>query len=164
MNAWKVIFATVVIFVAGALTGGLLVPNLSRCHLPTTLKPGENGRTNSVSGTNNIRDWKLPAPLMGPLRKEFLDKLKRELKIDAAQCERIEKIISEGQEQTKMIWQEIEPDIFQVMMDTKDKIRAELSEEQKAKFEELFKPKPHMPATNKPPATVTVTNPVPAGP
>ncbi|HLP78910.1 MAG TPA: hypothetical protein VK327_18575 [Candidatus Paceibacterota bacterium] len=164
MNTWKVIFATLVIFVAGALTGGLLVPTFSRCQLSRASKTAGNAHTNSVTSTNGARDWKLPAPLMGPLRKDFVDRLQRELKINAAQRERIEKIICEGQEQTRKIWLGIEPDVFQVMVDTKEKIQAVLTPDQVERFEEFFKPKPHLPATNNPPVAVSATNAVPANP
>lgn len=152
MNTWKVIFATAVIFIAGALTGGLLVHNFSPAHLPDS-KLVENGH-NSNQSTNTTRQ-PIPPPLMGPFRKDFVDRLQRELKIDAAQRERIEKNICEGQELTRNIWLEIEPDIYQTIVDTKDKIRAELTVEQQAKFEELFKPKPKNPATNAPVSAIT---------
>jgi hypothetical protein len=50
-----------------------------------------------------------------------------------------------------MIWLEIEPDIYQTIVDTKERIRAGLTDEQKMKFEHLFKPKQRPPAlTNSP--------------
>jgi Spy/CpxP family protein refolding chaperone len=155
VNTWKVIFATVVIFAAGVLTGGLLVHfNQSQ----VVQKTSENVHSASLQNTNT--GFKLPPPLMGPLRKDFVDKLQRELKITAAQRERIEKIICDGQEQTRIIWEEIAPDMHQTIVDTKDKVRTELTAEQQAKFEELFKPKPRPPAkptteTNSFPAAVT---------
>lgn len=139
MNTWKVIFATVVIFVAGVLTGSLLM-RLKQSH--SAQKTADPAHAAALQGTNANREFKLPPPLMGPLRRDFLDRLQRELKIDAAQRERIEKIICDGQEQTRIIWEEISPDMHQTIIDTKDKIRSELTPEQRAKFEELFKPKP----------------------
>jgi hypothetical protein len=140
VNAWKVILATLVIFVAGAFTGGLLVRHSSQA------KPVANGQRveshpAALQTTNATRGTKLPPPLMGPLRKDFVDRLQKELKMDAAQRERIEHIISDGQEVTRQIWLEIEPDIYHTIVETKDKIRAELAPEQKAKFEELLKGK-----------------------
>jgi len=139
VNTWKVIFATVVIFVAGVLTGSLLV-RFKQTH--SAQKSSEPVHTASLQNTNASREFKLPPPLMGPLRKDFLDRLQRELKISAPQRERIEKIICDGQEQTRIIWEEISPDMHQTIINTKDKIRAELTAEQRTKFEELFKPKP----------------------
>jgi Spy/CpxP family protein refolding chaperone len=126
--------------VAGALTGGLIIRNSE--FAKAGQRSSETNHISSVQGTNGVREWRLPAPMMGPLRKDFVDKLQKELKINAVQKEKIEKIISEGQEQTKNIWLEIEPDIHDTMVLTKDRILAELTPEQRTKFEEIFRPKP----------------------
>jgi hypothetical protein len=178
VNTWKVILASLVIFGAGAITGGLLT-TYSKCVAP----PSDKGVATdsprrapglSASGTN--RDHRLPPPLIVPLRKDYLEKLNRELKLTPEQRDRIERIIREGQERTKALWEQIEPDLYEELVDTKDKIRVELAPEQKTRFEELLRkrpaqPKPH-PSTNSPsPATVTnslpaaaLTNPPPANP
>ena len=39
MNSWKVILATVVIFGAGVMTGGLLVNYVDHSHHPATTRP-----------------------------------------------------------------------------------------------------------------------------
>jgi hypothetical protein len=158
VNTWKVILATVVIFVAGVVTGGLLVHYSSQSQ--AVQKVSENVHPASIQNTNSGHEFKLPPPLMGPLRKDFVDRLQHELKISAGQRERIEKIIGEGQEQARIIWEEIAPDMHQTIVDTKDKVRAELTPEQRIRFEELFKPRPHAPSkpatpTNGVPATVT---------
>jgi Spy/CpxP family protein refolding chaperone len=158
VNTWKVILATVVIFVAGVLTGGLLVHHSNQSG--AVQKNPEMVHTASLQNTNASREFKLPPPLMGPLRKDFVDRLQRELKITAPQKERIEKIICDGQEQTRIIWEEIAPDMHETIIETKEKIRAELTPEQQSKFQELFKPKARMPAkpvspTNTAPASVT---------
>lgn len=146
---WKIILATVVIFVAGIVTGGLLVGYSDRGHFPSKEIRSATVQTNAVRGT------RLPPPLMGPLRKDFLDKLQRELKIDAAQRERIEKIICDGQEQTRTIWQEVEPEIHETLIETKNKICAELTAEQRATFEERLK------SRSRPAAKPAATNAVP---
>jgi hypothetical protein len=132
---WKIILATVVIFVAGIVTGGLLVGYSDRAHFPGKEIRSANSQTNAVRGA------RLPPPLMGPLRKDFVDKLQRELKMDAAQRERIEKVICDGQEQTRTIWEQVEPEIHETLVETKNKICSELTPEQRAHFEERFKSK-----------------------
>jgi len=161
VNTWKVILATVIIFAAGALTGGLLVRH-SQFLQAESPRP-ENGNAVNGSQTNSNRGIKLPAPLMGPLRKDFVDRLQRELKMDQAQRERIERLIIDGQETTRLIWLEVEPDIYHTMVETKDKIRAELTPEQLEKFEELLKPKHKTPASTNAVA-IAVTNSIPAKP
>ncbi|HEU5125269.1 MAG TPA: hypothetical protein VFW05_14545 [Verrucomicrobiae bacterium] len=132
---WKIILATVVIFVAGIVTGGLLVGYSDRAHFPGKEIRNVNTQTNAVRGT------RLPPPLMGPLRKDFVDKLQRELKMDTAQRERIEKIICDGQEQTRTIWEQVEPEIHETLVETKNKICSELTAEQRVRFDECFKSK-----------------------
>jgi Spy/CpxP family protein refolding chaperone len=156
VNTWKVILATLVIFIAGAITGGLVVSqSRSRDTMPpASVRPAP--QNTAGTGTNGVRHIRLPAPRPGPLRKDFVDHLQRELDITADQRERIEKIISEGQEQTKELWEHVEPEIFSTIVETKNRIRGELTPEQKEKFEELLKqryrPQHRTHGTNAPPA------------
>ena len=153
-----------VIFVAGVVTGGLLATYTNVAAVPPVRRavPGEAAHSaTTLQSTNTVHQNRLPTPLPGPLRKDFLDRLQKELKIDPAQRERIEKIISEGQEEADTLWLEIEPDMHRVLVETKEKIRAELTAEQKKKSEDLLRPRFHIqpkPAenpTNAPPATLT---------
>jgi hypothetical protein len=148
VNTWKAILATLVIFGAGVLTGGLLVSYSDRAaHNPST-KPVGAETQRVLSGSTNAsaaRDGKMPAALPVPLRKDFVERLDKELKLKPEQRERIEKIISTGQEQTKKIWQKIEPEMNGAMTETRDRIRCELSPEQQTQFEELLKQKAHNP-------------------
>ncbi len=155
MNAWKVILATLVIFGAGVITGGLLVKfiDASTPHPPLT-QPGapENARRPGTSPAT-ARQNKLPAPLPGPLRKDFLDRLDRDLKLSTQQHECIEKIICEGQEKTKAIWEEVEPDMHEVLAETRSRICGELTPEQRTCFEQSLKQqKSKNASTNAPPA------------
>jgi Spy/CpxP family protein refolding chaperone len=113
------------------------------------------------------RGTRLQPPLPVPLKKDFIDRLDRELKLKPEQRQRIEKIITEGQECTKKIWQQVEPDMHKTLVDTRAKIRAELSAEQQVRFEELLKqrfrnPQRTTPArdksTNAPQALLTQDN------
>jgi hypothetical protein len=158
VNTWKIILATVVIFVAGAITGGLVVgfSDQSRALHKGSKSP------DVVSASNTNHEIRVPAPMFGPLRKDFIDRLQKELKINVTQREHIEKIICEGQEQLRNVWWEVEPDIHDILNETKNKIRAELTEAQQAQFEELLKSRSHnpaKPATNAPPV---LTNSTPA--
>jgi hypothetical protein len=142
VNTWKVILATLVIFGAGVITGGLLVSYSNRMlqtqrrPLPPPNPPGPLGRPNPGAGN------RLPAPMPAPLRKAFLDRLEKELKLSAVQKERIERIISDGQERTRQAWQQVEPRMRRELMETRAQIRAELTSAQQAQFEELMKQRP----------------------
>jgi hypothetical protein len=154
VNAWKVILATLVIFGAGVITGGLLVRfvDSSTPHPPQT-QPGTPEKHSGTVGAT-ARQNKLPAPLPGPLRKDFLDRLDHDLKLDPKQHECIEKIICEGQEKTKAIWDEVEPDMHDVLVETRSRICSELTPEQRACFEQSVKQKAKN-GTNAPPAAPT---------
>jgi hypothetical protein len=158
VNSWKVILATLVIFGAGVVTGALLIGYSGK-----TLR-GKILTSGTSHGTNVVNRDKIQPPLNGPLRKDFLDRLDKELKLSAPQRERIEKIISEGQENTKELWSLVEPDIYAEMAGAKARIRQELTPEQQTHFAECLKKRPAAkPATNAPPAQA-ITNPPPAKP
>jgi len=169
VNTWKVILATLVIFGAGVVTGGLLVGysnylQLHRQKPVATDTPPPNPSVAIAVHTNQ-----LPAPPPVLLRKDFLNRLNQELKLSPEQREHIEKIISEGQERNRELWQKIEPDVRAALVDAREKIRAELTPEQQTHFEEILKhwhdqrrsppprghppagPPPRMPGSNAPP-------------
>jgi hypothetical protein len=150
VNSWKVILATLVIFVTGVVTGALLFGHSGKS-LPLMRK----GSSTNVSppGTNGVSRSKIQPPLTGPLRKDFLDRLDKELQLSAQQRERVEKIISEGQENTRELWDLVEPEIYAEMIGAKARIRQELTPEQAEHFAECLKKRPAAkPATNAPPA------------
>ena len=149
MNTWKVIFATLVIFVAGVVTGGLLVSYSDRAqHKPHRLWPREvsTHRSDTKQPTTTPRETFTPPKLSGAmpqgLRMDFLRNLDREIQLTDEQRARIEKIITEGQEHNKQLWNRVLPEMRREMQETKERIRAELKPEQVKRFEELMKQRP----------------------
>lgn len=156
MNYWKVIFATAVIFGAGVFTGGLLVnmvrqtPNHPAAHHPASPPPNPANVANNGSTNTNPNAPRLPEVFSKP----FLPKLDDQLHLSSEQYTNIEKIIANAQAETR-----------KVMQDTKGLIRGELTQEQKAIYDQLMK-RPSKHATNalenlmwtNPPAAVTATN------
>lgn len=136
MNSWKVILATVVIFGAGVLTGGLLVNHVVRENRP------------------------LPAPRSPETwRRDFVGHLDKALKLTPEQHAAISKIVAEGQDRNREIWR-------QEMEQVHQRIRAELTPEQQKKFEAMTKQfAPHGPPQDRPPAgPPSATNKVPTTP
>jgi hypothetical protein len=138
VKIWKVILATVVIFAAGALAGGLLVKTLTPPPLP-------------------------PKPPISPIisQQRFQDKLKRELQLSADQTNRIDKIFHESNARIKILWDLVGPEMQKERQEVYENIRAILNAEQREKFEQLLK-QSHRPdgqrrshATNQPGATGT---------
>jgi|SRR5581483_3509940 len=145
MNTWKVILATLIIFGAGVITGGLLVSYSDRVNSDHAARPprpqpriAANPSGPQAPGPNAAapRENRQPPLLPAPLRKEFVDRLERELKLTAAQRERIEKIITEAQDRTRTAWQ---PIVRRELVESSAQIRAELTPEQQSRFEELMR-------------------------
>ena len=103
-----------VIFTAGMLTGGVMIHQFAK-------RPS-------------------PPPPFQPmvLRKEFLGRMDRELALTRQQRERIEKIMTESQERTRLLWELVGPEMRDEMRLVREEIREQLRPEQLAKFEEIM--------------------------
>jgi len=124
VNTWKVIFATVVIFGAGVVTGGLLV----KYSVPTPSRPSHGQANRAVQPIS-----------AGGIRIEFLRRVERELTLTADQKEQIDKIIAASQERSKKLMEPIQPKIREELQQTREQFRAVLNPEQKIRYDELLK-------------------------
>lgn len=144
MNVWKIVLATLVIFGAGVITGGLLVNYTSD---DARRQPNSVRRENPFRGSDvpdGSRELRFPnpnSPQAPGLQREFLQRLDHELRLTPEQRERIGKIIAEGQERNRQLWAGIAPQLRREMQETKEQIRALLTPEQRARYEELMKPR-----------------------
>jgi Spy/CpxP family protein refolding chaperone len=123
VNTWKVIFATVIIFGAGVVTGGLLV----KYSVQTPSRP---------HGPANRAVQPISA---GGIRIDFLRRVERELNLTADQREQIDKVITASQERSKKLMEPIQPKIREELQQTREQFRAILNPEQKIRFDELLK-------------------------
>jgi hypothetical protein len=117
VNAWKPILAALVIFVAGAATGGLVVrlhQDSPRVHPPVAV---------TIAG-----------PVM---RMEFLKRIEKQLNLTPLQREHIEGLLRESQERMKMLWEPIAPKASAEFEHVRERILAELTPAQQIRFEEL---------------------------
>ncbi len=113
MSTWKVILATLVIFAAGVVTGGLLVKNTKK---------------------NRVKE----PPVM---RVEMLKRLTRSLDLTQEQRAKIAQILQESTERTRILNEVLEPERRAETRKTVDAIRAELTPPQRARFDELLRQK-----------------------
>ena len=125
-----------VIFGAGVITGGLVVKHAA--------PPVRNRASRGAAAPTNA-----PAPNVVPAqlqRMEFLLRVRSELNLTPEQHDRIEKIIREGQEKSRKIWETVAPDMRKELQAVHEKIRVELGPEQRRRFEELLKrtPRPNL--------------------
>lgn len=142
MNTWKAIFAALVIFGAGFVTGNIV--NRVNEHPPTVVGSPHNG-THSTQQT---------LPLEQLRKVELMGCVQRELDLTPEQHARIEKIISDSQERIRDLWDQVAPDIHDEYEDVKKKLYDQLTPEQKKRFDELMRQQQHShkPAsTNAPP-------------
>jgi len=126
VNSWKIILATVVIFGAGVMAGGLLVNYVDHAHSGNHHPPGNH-------------DSDLPMPHGDMLGRQFLSQLDDVLHLTPEQHRAIEKIIADGQEHNHDLWKFVSPQFRAVMQDVHQKIREQLNPDQRKQFEKLLK-------------------------
>jgi hypothetical protein len=126
LNTWKVILATIVIFIAGLVTGALVVWHSGRLFSTPSQHPPGAPR---------------PGPVVSPggLRLDFLRRVERDLNLTAAQHEQIDKLLKESQERSRKIMEPVAPQIHEELEHTREEFRNVLTPEQRVKFDELLK-------------------------
>ena len=148
MNTWKVILATLVIFAAGVVTGGMLVSQADRASQRSraNLRPRQaelpRPQTGPGTGREAVRPPGLPGALPQFLRKEFLENLDRQVQLTPEQRGRIEQIIREGQERNRQLWERIAPELRQELAEARRQIEEVLRPDQHGRFEALMKHRP----------------------
>jgi hypothetical protein len=151
VNYWKVILATVVIFGAGVLTGGMLVNFVDHSHPKNFHRPPPPG-TNSVVQTGGPGQPK-PQRLPEILSRQMVEQLNDELRLTPEQRQAVESIIAESQGQMRKVVQA-------VRQGAREKIRDLLDPGQQKQFDELMKraQKRSPNSTNTSPAVSEPTN------
>jgi len=145
VNAWKVIVSTLVIFIAGVVTGGLLVTYALQ-YRQNRPKPA------NIANAPGANPWALR-------NKELLRRMDRELDLTSEQHARIDAIMSTSEERTKSLWKPIMPLMNKETQLVRAEIRDQLNAEQKKKFDDFGKQRPgqgkNRPATNSGPVNLT---------
>jgi hypothetical protein len=159
VKSWSVIFATIVIFGAGVITGGLLVNYVK--HPMAMHRPNGPGIKPPLPSTNELAE--VPPQMRAQiLNKQFVGQLSEELDLTPDQRQQIQKIISQGQQNTRDLWKLVAPQFQVIWRDTRVQIRGVLTPDQRKEFETLMRQQRHMQSTNVPPAQLSSpTNPPP---
>jgi hypothetical protein len=148
VNVWKVILATLVIFITGVVTGALVVGITNRVaqkHLSRGRQETHQPNNPSVLPNSNPREGRpqnsgtMPNRLRAGINMEFLEKLDAEVSLTSGQRERLQQIIADGQLRNKRIWDNVAPEIRHENLETQKRIREVLTPEQLVRFEELMK-------------------------
>jgi Spy/CpxP family protein refolding chaperone len=136
-NTSKIILATTVIFAAGVVAGRLLTVYSSG---PKKEAPPEHA----------VPLWPQPQRMtrqpiddldrdLNRQLTEFVVMAGRELNLTPQQHERIGQIVREAQERTRDVWSKVAPELRREMQGVQEQISAELTPDQRARFEELLK-------------------------
>ena len=154
MNTWKAILAALVIFGAGLVTGAAWV-KLSANSTTVTVaagprKPATNGAANGQRKPLSSEHLK---------KVDLMMRVQKDLNLTPEQRERIEGIISDGQERIRDLWHQVAPEIQDELNDVKSKLCKELTPEQNQRFDELMKQQSHKKSE---PAKTSSTNEAPA--
>ena len=128
MSPWKVILATLAIFMTGLITGVVVVEQL--VVKPLAKRPPVRITTNDLSLQP------------GWLREEFVRHMDEELELTPEQRRKIMNIVHESQERTKLLYSLIGDDVREEMRQTQAAIRKEITPEQAKRFEEMLKRRP----------------------
>jgi len=108
VKAWKAILAVIVIFIAGAVTGGLQSK-------PPQWRP--------MGGTDP--------------RLEYLKRMKTKLDLTPAQDVKIGVLLNESEERLKKIWEPVAPQFKKEVDSVRDAMLAELTPEQQERYKKL---------------------------
>ncbi len=111
MKKWKVVTGIIVVFILGAVAGGIVGHGI--CW--------------------NTPHWGEVHP-----REEVVRKLDRKLHLDADQKAQVEVIVNDAHNQMREMRRETQPKIDSIMGNAQAKIRAILRPDQKAAFEKLI--------------------------
>jgi Spy/CpxP family protein refolding chaperone len=125
VNAWKPILAALVIFAAGVVTGGLTIHIREPRLAPS---PGTNAPVRKV-----------PAMPREAQLRELSRRMQAELDLAPEQRDRIEAIVRDSQERMKSVRDEVGKKIGEEFREMRQKIRGELTPDQRRKFAEIMK-------------------------
>jgi hypothetical protein len=134
VKPWKAIVAALLIFVAGAVSGGLA----GHLYRAKSQKPP---RALFLRG---------PAAPWLAQRLELLRRLEHKLNLTPAQCQRINRALHESQERIRELWQPVAPQAEEEMRQLHRRIEAELTPGQREQFKRLLKRRPPRPPAEQP--------------
>ena len=146
MNAWKIILATLVIFIAGIITGASLVKfaqnrggGMNPRPQPEINQPNNPGRPENPNHRNDPEFGNQPGQQPGLLNRQFVLGLDRQLKLTREQREKVEKLMVEGQERIRQMRSKLEPEMRKEMHSVNEQIKTILTPEQREQFERIMK-------------------------
>lgn len=150
MNAWKIVLATLVIFIAGIITGASLVKfaqnrsgRINPRPQPEIAQPNNPGRPENPNRRADPEFANQPGNPPGQqpslLNRQFVLGLDRQLKLTPEQRNKVEKLMIEGQERIRQLRSKHEPEVRKEMQSVNEQIKTILTPEQREQFERIMK-------------------------
>ena len=146
MNTWKIVFATLVIFIAGIITGAALVRfaqgrggRMNSRPQPEIHQPNNPGHPENPNRRNDPEFGNQPGQQPGLLNRQFVLGLDRQLKLTPEQRDKVEKLMIEGQERIRQMRSKLEPEMRKEMHSVNEQIKTILTPEQREQFERIMK-------------------------
>lgn len=162
MNAWKVILPTLVIFIAGILTGAMLVTFAAR--------HGMGMDRQTLQRTTLPPNSQHPMNMMEARMRDLVRRMEKDLELTPEQRQHVETLVTVSQERTRELWKPVAPAFNKEFQHLKTEIRDQLNEDQKSKFDKIFRPRgamerrhPELDSTNPDVSKPVITN-APANP
>jgi len=132
VNTWKVIFAALVIFGAGFVTGNVV-------NRMSEVAKGPTAAMAPVVARSGAHSPQTPFSLEQLRKVELMGRVQKDLDLNPEQHARIEKIIGDSQQRIRDLWEQVAPDIHEEYDGVQEKLCQELTAEQKKRFGELMK-------------------------
>jgi Spy/CpxP family protein refolding chaperone len=129
VNTWKAIFAVLVIFGAGLVTG----------HVASRMSEATKAPLPPATVHTGAHSSQAPLSLEQLRKVELMGRVQKDLDLTPEQHARIEKIIEDSQGRIRDLWDQVAPDIHDEYDDVQKKLCQELTPEQKKTFDDLMK-------------------------
>jgi Spy/CpxP family protein refolding chaperone len=127
VKTWKPILAALVIFAAGVVTGALTLDLRQPPWNPAIGPRSESNRKPYASARWDVQ------------LRDISKRMEEQFDLTRDQRDRITAIVRETQSRMKALWEDVAPGTREEMRQMREKIRAELTPEQRKKFEAIFK-------------------------
>lgn len=122
MKRWQAIFAAVVLFLTGAVSGGLA----TKLYLLNTSQPASRPAPAS------------PQAPWAAQRMDFLRRVSSRLDLTPDQKTQLDKIIEESQERMRQLWEPVAPQAQAEFQQVRTQMEALLTEPQRAKLQAIL--------------------------
>lgn len=128
---WKISGVALLLFAAGVLTGGLLLPRVFH-------PPHDHPPRGGPFPENRRRNDKASARPPGWQRMEAIRRLEEQVQLRSDQQDRIRSLIRESEQRIRADWEPVAPRIQAEIRELRKRIDAELDPQQRQRFDALL--------------------------